>query len=280
MRALVSTAVVGVFVLAGCVGCGRGSHATTAGSSIEALAPRTHVLGGTPIGYAAFPSLAFVLNRKGPGGLYQCTGTVVAPRLVLTAGHCAGAPSGFQVFTGNWEDGRQGGAQVSAVSGVIVYPAYATTRADDAALLVLSKPTRSPPALLASRIIEGQEARLELIGWQSHWLRRPVKALALDLVSADVVARNEQCDPGNTIAEDLCLEGDARKAGACPGDSGGPVVSAVSGRDVEIGIATIGIRARHARCGDRTAATRVALIAPWIRRWIRLARVSEAAHHT
>ena len=69
--------------------------------------PATAIIGGTSAQTGTFPSLAYVVDFQGQLA-YQCTGTVVAPSLVLTAGHCAenmqtGAPfspSGFRVVTG------------------------------------------------------------------------------------------------------------------------------------------------------------------------------------
>ena len=56
---------------------------------------------------AEFPSLAYIEARVGKGG-FACTGTVVAPRVILTAAHCiegqeSGAftpPSAYAVATG------------------------------------------------------------------------------------------------------------------------------------------------------------------------------------
>lgn len=69
--------------------------------------PATAIIGGTTAQTGTFPSLAYVVNFQGQLA-YQCTGTVIAPSLVLTAGHCAESmqtgtpfsPSGFRVVTG------------------------------------------------------------------------------------------------------------------------------------------------------------------------------------
>lgn len=45
------------------------------------------VIGGHNATVAEFPSLAFIEGVQATAG-YACTGTVVAPRIVLTAGHC------------------------------------------------------------------------------------------------------------------------------------------------------------------------------------------------
>src|SRR5580693_3623820 len=48
----------------------------------------TSIIGGRAAQAGSFPSLAYVIDIQGRYA-YQCTGTVVAPSLVLTAGHCA-----------------------------------------------------------------------------------------------------------------------------------------------------------------------------------------------
>ncbi len=119
--------------------------------------PATAIIGGASAQTGTFPSLAYVVDFQGQLA-YQCTGTVIAPSLILTAGHCAenmqtGAPfnpSGFRVVTGA-VDPLQPGDLVSTVLGVIVYPGL-ERKVDngDVALLVLSTPTSAPPIALAS----------------------------------------------------------------------------------------------------------------------------------
>jgi hypothetical protein len=83
---------------------------------------------------------------------FACTGTVVAPNVILTAGHCTvdettGAtldPSGFGIFMGgvDWSDTTR--RQLSLVTKVITNPPYnPTTDTSDAGLLVLSTPTNA-----------------------------------------------------------------------------------------------------------------------------------------
>lgn len=119
--------------------------------------PATAIIGGTIAQTGTFPSLAYVVDFQGQLA-YQCTGTVIAPSLVLTAGHCAENmqtgvpfnPSGFRVVTGAVAP-LQPGDLVSTVLGVIVYPGL-ERKVDngDVALLVLSTPTSAPPIALAT----------------------------------------------------------------------------------------------------------------------------------
>ena len=118
---------------------------------------------GTPASSGTLPWMAFVQNNLPSGGYELCSGTVVAPDVVLTAGHCAVdlstmtvyPPQQYQVYTGNvdWPD-----AAASNVSRVVAYPGFrkitganGNVYADgDAALLQLASPTTAPAIPLAS----------------------------------------------------------------------------------------------------------------------------------
>ena len=94
--------------------------------------PSAHVavIGGQPAEPGTFPWMAYVLDFRG-NITGQCSGTVVAPNLILTAGHCAentqtGAvneASGYRVITGNVDAAApETERQTSEVSRVIPCP--------------------------------------------------------------------------------------------------------------------------------------------------------------
>src|ERR1700729_4084165 len=49
---------------------------------------RPYIVGGSPASAGSFPWLAFVTYNAGGGTGFTCSGTVVSPNVVLTAGHC------------------------------------------------------------------------------------------------------------------------------------------------------------------------------------------------
>lgn len=247
---------------------------------------RAAVIGGSTAQPGAFASVAEILDLRG-NEVGECTGTVVAPTLVLTAGHCAvnmqtgkvNAASGYRVLTADAPGSSE--RQVATVSAVLVYEGFAR-RVDnrDAALLVLSAPTGAPAVKLAggggaraASRSAGPPAGLTatIAGWgKTTWLQsRPTAELQS---ARTVVQRARWCrrnaPPFYKRSEICTIDPPSFATGACNGDSGGPLLAPNrSGTGmVEIGIVVHG----YARCSTRRPSvfTRVEAIAPWVQRWI------------
>jgi trypsin len=272
------TAVLALLLCGACAPgvLARGSRATRGEARAHAA-----IVGGTTAQAGAFASVAEVLYLEGEQGS-QCTGTVVAADLVLTAGHCAenmgtGAvnrASGYRVLTN--ATGSAGlERQVSTVSGVIVYDGFVRRSDDgDAALLVLSTPTTAPPvALPASHETGAPQAgtTVTIAGWGDtrYQQRAPTEGLRW----ADTVVQNPRwCAryaPPFFSGSELCtIDPPGYATGACHGDSGGPLLApeGPGGGLVQIGITIHG----YGRCSTRLPSvfTRVEPIASWVDTWI------------
>ena len=126
MKRLVLAAVALVAALA--LGATAASAAPRKGRA-QALrildrAEHPFIIGGLPAAPGTFGMMAFVVYEDpGTGDLSVCSGTVVSPQLVLTAGHCAVSEetgiadqaAGYAVVTGSL-DWTSPGRQVSSVS--------------------------------------------------------------------------------------------------------------------------------------------------------------------
>ena len=241
---------------------------------------RAHVavIGGQPAEPGTFPWMAYVLDVRG-NEVGQCSGTVVAPNLILTAGHCAedmqtgvvNEASGFRVVTGNvdWA-APETEKQVSGVTRVIPCPCFDRhTAVGDVALLQLSTPTTAPAVTLASRPPSGTGALLG--GWGRTYDNQetPVERLrwAKTVVQSPDLCERE-ASPFSPASEVCTMDPPARQTGACNGDSGGPLLvrepSAVGG------MAQIGVASHvYNECATSrpTVFTRVDAVSGWVRGW-------------
>jgi secreted trypsin-like serine protease len=243
------------------------AHAASAADDETAQAS---VVGGQKATAGSFPWMAFVVDFEDKGA-YTCTGTVLAPRVILTAAHCvldeeSGAlrdASKYQVVTGvvDWTDPAR---QVSTVSRLIPYPKFAagTTRDyfGDVAVLALTTPTSAPAIPIAKRprfVRLGARARIAGWGMTSIDQTAPTESL----MWARTVVEGERCEGfwGRVCVADF----PKFASGVCFGDSGGPLLAHDRKRGwIEFGIA----QGVFARCTTRRPQvfTRTDLLSKWI----------------
>jgi len=209
----------------------RTAAAATLLSGLLASTQSAAIANGEPptdAGFAADSPWAVVLVRDDGPGL--CTGSLIAPRFVLTAAHCAS--DGLTVLFGNRS--RQGARRV-AVRDAIRHPRYLREPVTyDLGLLRLARPLRVRPVPIASPA-------------ESWILVRPGVAATILGWGATVTGESR---PDILLRADLRLTGlrlmgthiayNAPRFGPCGGDSGGPLlVTGHDGRPVLVGVASI-----------------------------------------
>jgi len=257
--------------------------------------PHAHaaIVGGTAAAPGSLPWLAFIAYKVGNGSYEVCTGTVVAPNLVLTAAHCAETlpagvldnASGFLVVTGSLDWTDTATRQVSAVKEVVTHAAstYTTTSPSgatgmnvigDAALLVLATPTTAAPITLAtgsnlSFLDAGTAA--EIAGWGLTNAADPTSLPPGLQVAQTVVQPTSYClsdvSSFNAAAQLCATDATHGTATACHGDSGGPlVVQAPDATWIQVGITSSGLN----NCDPMLPGyfTRVDYIDSWVQNWI------------
>jgi trypsin len=240
----------------------------------QADPPSGYVIGGTPVPQGGAPYAVYIQASTGGGVYASCTGSVIAPTIILTAAHCVFnkstgallAPSAISVSSGSVN--RPAGSPPSNVSAIRPDPYFnpATFQAD-AALLVLSAPTTAPPVALATTAngaLYAPGTPATFAGWGETVADVPSSA-PTQLQSGTVpILANSACQaavefhPGYT----LCTGGPGYRPATCHGDSGGPlVVTTVSG-PVQIGITSYGSAVGCGIAPDYF--TRVSSVQTWI----------------
>jgi hypothetical protein len=96
-----------------------------------ALAGTAPVVGGSSVPTGKWPDAVAVIGTKG-----TCTGTLIAPTVVLTAGHCSGIDA-KQVIANTTDYAGSGGLHAN-IKSVTAYPNWETSY--DVSVILLATP--------------------------------------------------------------------------------------------------------------------------------------------
>jgi len=225
---------------------------------------RASIIGGLKADLAQWPFAAAVFRK----GRFHCSGSVIAPSKVLTAGHCV---DGFKPFTLSVVTGRfrlsdaSSGESFGAIAAE-AHPDFHRRQIHDVGVITLDRPTTAPPISLptadegASFGYPGQLLRVG--GWGA---RNPFgfKLSKVLRAATEQVRVDRRCRKAyhklHVVPAMICASG--RRIGkygrpsihetACTGDSGGPLVADLPRGPVVIGTVSFG----GALCGLGAAPT-------------------------
>lgn len=202
-----------------------------------------------PLDY--FPDCVAVGNRES----WCCSGVLIAPRVVLTAGHCFNRCAD-RVFVGESVDGE---GRIYAVARKFRHPDYSgdPTYRHDVAVLLLDQDVTDVeprPIVTAEELARAQSVRVvgfghnNTSGNRGFGVRRRV----------DVPVASRDCDPQQGIPArygchpslELVAGAVGLNADGCKGDSGGPAYLQVDGQWMLTATTSRATLNRRQVCGD------------------------------
>ncbi len=209
--------------------------------------PRAHasVIGGT---VANVNQWSFAVAVLTPTTL--CSGTVISPTRVLTAGHCVGNLPTMLVRAGS--DSAFAGGEAIGVSDVTYAPGFAHGFDNDLAILTLQTPTTATPIQVATPAENAAYTQpgspLSVAGFGNRNPLAVGKQRIGLLTATDVIAKScplptwAICDSGTRVGTAFRkLNRRIKKRPVlrtvCSGDSGGPLVANTPGGPLLVGTA-------------------------------------------
>ncbi len=231
---------------------------------LAASAGNAPVIGGTDAPAGKWPDATATIQ---PDGLQGCTGTLIAPTVVLTAEHCIydGGPTSVVVGTNSLA--RKSDGDIIAVTKRMAYPN--ADRTYDVGVLVLATPSKFTPRAIAS-------------GWASFEIKNAAQVAIVGYGAIDrnaMTYKNELQEAMTTITDADCTRSQgcntlAKPAGelgaggmgvdTCPGDSGGPLYLVTPGGTYLAGVTSRGYDNNNYDCSEGGIYARPDKVVDWI----------------
>jgi endonuclease G len=187
------------------------------------------VIGGGNAAAGKWPDVAAVLFPVRTGDQADCTGTLIAPTVVLTAGHCYTAidpPLPDNVLIGTSSLARPSEGETIGVLRGIAFPDADTSI--DVAVLVLARASIRTPRALATgwaRVDIANGAAVSLVGFGAT--NKDGDDFVAELQEASTTITDFACQTSSGCRPAAQPAGELGAGGmgidTCPGDSGGPL---------------------------------------------------------
>jgi endonuclease G len=247
----------------------RKAHRHPARTIGEAIA---RIVGGVPVSPGDYPDCV-VVGRRRPNGTFNwfCSGVLVHPRIVITAGHCfdPAQPANVVALAAEDVDDLQN-AEIRRVRKMVKHPRYPSSGAHDISVMILRRQANVSPVRLATAEEFAQATETTLVGFgnddilstRGFGLKREVTVPILQLGNQG----NDDTEAELGFDSDLEFVAGGEGFDSCNGDSGGPAYITVAGERVVAGLTSRATETARNPCGDGGIYTRVDVHAAFIRR--------------
>lgn len=187
------------------------------------------IIGGRNAAPGKWPDVAAVLYPATTGDTVDCTGTLITPTVVLTAGHCIDPtvpPLPDRVLIGAHTLARSEDGEIIPIARQVPFPDALDSR--DVGVLVLAQPSTRPPRPLATGwvsfdVVNG--AAVALVGYGA--INRESDEFVDELQEASSTITDVDCSRSVGCNEAAQPAGELGAGGmgidTCRGDSGGPL---------------------------------------------------------
>ena len=227
-------------------------------------AQATPVIGGAAAPAGKWPDTAALLWS----GYQECTGTLIAPTVVLTAGHCVnqGAPDSVLLGATRLSRPNNEGEEIN-VTAFYEYPDSWNTI--DAGILVLERAATVPPRAVATgwaKFDIKNAASIQLVGFGTTDRNGTQSTDSLMEATSTITDYNCSRESGcNTAAmPDGELGAGGMGIDTCPGDSGGPLYLLTAYGSFVAGITSRGYDTAQYACSEGGIYGRPDKIVDWI----------------
>jgi secreted trypsin-like serine protease len=216
-----------------------------------------------PEGIGDGSSRPWVVAIRTATGDLVCSGTLIAPRVVLTAAHCIdGVPKNVRVHSGS--------ETAVGVAGHAAHPSFdrSTYRHDIGLWYLTEAISTTVPGLAPTSdkaLMERHGEKLQVVGWgasESGGVDNRLRWTSQrDISNKGKAVLGSGFDQARMIAAGRWEPRLKKYSGACKGDSGGPLVTP-GNRPVVVGVVSFG--ALRCSSSSPTVYTRVAAYRDWI----------------